>query len=469
MLQGKHDNNWQDELEIGGLDVKDEPFDFDNEIDFITAVDDGIEDVGSAHDFDTSAFEETYIGELARGGDQPVPRISIQVFCERAETAQLMQSASTDRRIAKATVTVSMGGMNAAIDFYQTQAVPNLIIVESTAPSQALLTQLDQLASLCDDGVKVILIGQANDIGLYRELLRRGVSEYLVPPLQPLQIIRAISSLYIDPSKPFLGQTIVFVGAKGGTGSSTVAHNVAWCMAEHARVNTTLVDLDLSFGTTGLDFNVDSANTVAEALEAPERIDDVLLDRLLTRFTERLTLFTAPSVLDKQFDIHQEAYEVLIDGVRRGVPFVVIDMPHVWSDWSKHTLINADEVVIVCEPDLAGLRNAKNIFDQVKSVRANDSLPKIVLNKVGMPKRPEIPVKDFGSAIGAEPILVLPFDPLLFGTAANNGQMVAEVGPQSKCLEGFDYLAASFTGRAPQKKEKTSVFDKLKSLKFGQG
>lgn len=462
MIIGKSQEKWED------LTIAEEPFEFDDGIDFVTPLDDHASPL-QAGDFDTSAFEETYIGELARGGDQPVPRISIQAFCERPETAQLMQSASTDRRIAKANVTVCMGGISAAIDFYSSQPVPNLIIVESLAPAGALVQQLDQLAALCDEGVKLILIGAANDISLYRELTRRGVSEYLVPPLQPLQLIRTISSLYVDPTKPFLGQTIAFVGAKGGVGSSTIAHNIAWCMAEHAQVNTTLVDLDLSFGTTGLDFNTDPGTGVIDALETPERVDDVFLDRLLTRHTDRLTLFTAPASIERDFNVESHAYEVVIDGVRRGVPFVVLDLPHLWSDWMRKTLVTADHVVLVCQPDLAGLRNAKSLYDMIKQTRPNDAPPKIVLNMVGVPKRPEIPVKDFANAIGAEPILVLPYDPLLFGTASNNGQMICDIGPQSKCAEGFDYLAYSFTGRALEVKEKkSSLLSKLKFLKQGK-
>lgn len=450
MLKGKKQDNWEE------MALADVPFELDGDLDFVNSsgqpgISSGPSSVG---DFDTSAFEETYIGELARGGDQPVPRISIQVFCERPETAQLVQSASTDRRIAKATVTVSMGGLQGAIDFFQNQSLPNLIIVESMAPATALIAQLDSLASLCDDSVKVILIGEANDIGLYRELIRRGVSEYLVPPLQPLQIIRTISSLYVDPTKPFMGQTIAFMGAKGGVGSSTIAHNVAWSMAEQMRVNTTLVDLDLSWGTTGLDFNTDPAGTVIDALEMPDRVDDVFLDRLLTRHTDHLTLFTAPSSIDREFEVDAESYEVVIDGVRRGVPFVVLDMPHVWNRWVRKTVLNADHVVIVCQPDLAGLRNAKSLYDMVKIGRPNDAAPKIVLNMVGVPKRPEIPVKDFAAAIGVEPLLVLPYDPLLFGTAANNGQMIADVGPQSKCAEGLTFLAQNITGKATEVKEK---------------
>lgn len=447
----------------------DEPFELDSDLEFLSPNSGGRTSLSSGNgDFDTAAFVETYVGELARGGDQPVPRISVQVFCERPETAQLMQSASTDRRIAKAHVTVSMGGLLGAIEYFRNQASPNLIIVESLAPPAALVQQLDELAGSCEPGVKVILIGESNDIGLYRELIRRGVSEYLVPPLQPLQLIRTISGLYVDPTKPFLGRTIAFVGAKGGTGSSTIAHNVAWCMAEHTRVNTTLVDLDLAWGTTALDFNNDPATGVADALETPERVDDVLLDRLLTRHTDHLTLFTAPASLEREFEITPEAYETVIEGVRRGVPFVVLDLPHVWSRWMRQTLMQADEVVIVAQPDLAGLRNAKNIFDMIKIGRPNDAAPKVILNMVGVAKRPEIPVKDFADALGVEPVLVLPYDPQLFGTASNNGQMLSDVNPQSKCSEGMDYLAQLFTGRMPEAKPKSSIFSKFSSLKLGK-
>ena len=85
-----------------------------------------------------------------------------------------------------------------------------------------------------------------------------------------------------------------------------------------------------------------------------------------------------------------------------------------------------------------------------------------VLNNSYCPSCGEIPLKEFSAALGIEPLLVLPYEPQLFGTASNNGQMISDLSPQSKCSEGFDYLAANITGRAPARKEKSSVFDKLK-------
>ena len=328
-----------------------------------------------------------------------------------------------------------------------------------------MLAQIDALAELCDPNIRVLVIGAMNDVQLYRQLVARGVSEYLVPPFQPTQLIQSISALYVDPERPFMGRSVAVVGAKGGVGSSTIAHNLAWSISENIQINTSLVDLDLSWGTTALDFNQEGNQTIADALGDPDRVDDTVLDRLLTKATERLSLFTAPSSLNSDFDFDEEAYDEVIDRVRRNVPFVVLDMPHIWSDWSRSTMTNADDVVVVCQPDLASLRNGKNIVDFLKNARSNDAPPKVVLNMVGVPKRPEIPVKDFAAAIGVEPSLVLPFEPNLFGQASNNGQMISETDPTSKSSVGIDHLAGLLTGRTVVEQQ-VSLLKKL--IKLGK-
>ncbi len=410
-------------------------------------------------------FDDVVQGELQRGGDQPVPRISIHSFCESADTAQLLQAAATDRRLAKAHSQVTFGGLAAAIEHYRSQPTPNLIVVETAQSHKELLRGLDALAALCDASTKVIVLGATNDIMLYRELMRRGVSEYLVSPLQPLQFIRTVAALYVDPEKPFVGRSIAVIGAKGGVGASTIAHNLAWCMAEHVQVNTTLVDLDLSFGTTALDFNQDSVQGVVEALASPDRVDDVVLDRLLSRVSAKLTLFTAPASLDRVFDYDLEAYEVVIERVRRGVPFVVLDLPHSWSQWVRQTLVNADDIVLVATPELAALRNTKNMIDMLRPLRRNDQVVKIVLNMVGVAKRPEIPVKEFGEALGLEPTLVLPYEPAVFGAATNNGQMISEAAGESRSAQGLEFLASVITGRQPEPKPKKSILSLPNFLK----
>ncbi len=411
-----------------------------------------------------SAGDEAKEPEL---GEQPVPRIAIHAFCEKPETANLIQQSASDRRLAKAHVTVKMGGVQSAVDYFAANPTPELIIVESLKSGQVLLDQIDALAEVCEPGVKVIVVGAVNDIQLYRDLMKQGVSEYLVPPFTPLNVIRTVSNLFVDPSAPFVGRVVACIGAKGGVGSSTIAHNMAWSVSEKLQANTTLVDLDLSFGTAGLDFNQDPNQGIADALTNPDRVDTVLLERLLSKCTERLGLFAAPGTLDQEYEVDPEVYERVIQQIRGTVPFVVLDLPHTWSKWVKQTILNADDVVIVATPDLASLRNTKNMIDLVRAARPNDAPPQVVLNQVGVVNRPEIPVKDFAEALGVEPALVLPYDPKLFGVAANNGNMLYEINAKSKAAEGILHLASALTKRevseGATKGSKSSLFSFMRS------
>jgi pilus assembly protein CpaE len=378
---------------------------------------------------------------------RPIPRISIQAFGETAGFAETIAAASADRRMSRAHIKVHMGGIAAASELYATAPTPNLILVETSLPRDRLVAELDRLAAVCDSGTKVVIVGQTNDVELYRELSRRGVSEYLVGPVGVLQIIATVADLYSDPKSEPLGRTVAFVGGKGGAGSSTVSHSVAFALSRSLGGDVVLADLDLAFGTAGLDFNPDPAQGIAEAIHSPDRLDETLLDRLLSRCSEHLSLLAAPATLDRTFDFGETAMEPVIDIAQANVPMVVLDLPHVWSGWVKRTLIAADEIVLTVEPDLANLRNAKNLLDLLRQARQNDAVPHLVVNRVGMPKRPEIKVDEFAKALGIEPLAIIPFDAALFGNAANNGRVVAEVDGKSAAATAFEKIARAVSGK----------------------
>ena len=395
--------------------------------------------------------------------ERPVPRISIHAFCEFLDTGAALQRAGADRRLAKAHLSVQLGGISAAIDHYHGQVTPNLLIVETRLTGQQALDELDRLAGVCDPQTKVVVVGRVNDVELYRELMRRGASEYLVAPLNPLQLIEVISGLYVDREAAPIGRIITFVGARGGVGSSTLAHNVGWYIAEKLKIETAIVDFDLPYGTAGLDFNEESTQGVADALSAPERLDDVLLDRLLVKAGDHLSLFTAPAMLERDYDAPNEAYESVLDAVRQTTPCVIADLPHTWTPWIRNAMISADDIVVVASPDLTSLRNAKNIVELVRTNRPNDNPPRLILNMIGVPKRPEIPAKDFAETLSIQPSALINFEPALFGQAANNGQMLLDVQPKSVVAQNIHTLAELLTGRQQQaKKSNVSLFSRLK-------
>ena len=215
-------------------------------------------------------------------------------------------------------------------------------------------------------------------------------------------IVSVVSSIFVDPEAEPIGRSIAFIGAKGGVGSSTIAHNVAWAMSTLFKSEVVVADLDLAFGTANINFDQDPAQGIAEAVFSPERIDEVYLDRLLTQCAEHLSLLAAPSTLDRVYDFDPDAFPQLIDTAQRSAPLLVLDVPHIWTGWTKNTLVEADEVVITATPELANLRNTKNLVDMLKQLRPNDEPPKLILNQVGMPKRPEIAPADFAEPLGID-------------------------------------------------------------------
>jgi pilus assembly protein CpaE len=400
----------------------------------------------------------------AGAGEQhiaPVPRVSIQAFCEMPDLANSVQAAAGDRRMVRAHVKVQMGGLAAAIEAYRGAATPNVIIIEHNGHGSELIAGLDRLAEVCDAGTKVVVVGRLNDIILYRELVRRGISDYLISPLAPIDVVRAVSHLFASPESEPVGRVIAVIGAKGGVGASTVAHNVAFAIARNLSLDTVIADLDLPFGTAGLDFNQDPPQGLADAVFAPERVDNNFVERLLSKCADHLSLLAAPATLDREYDFGSDTFDPVVDSLRSSVPYIILDVPHMWTGWAKRALVSSDEVLIVTAPDLANLRNAKNLFDFARGARPNDRPPYYLLNQIGMPKRPEVRVTDFAKALEAEPLAAIPFEPHLFGTAANNGQMIAEVSPKHKTAETFLSIAKSLTGRAEAKKQKRDLLSPL--------
>ncbi|RIY00957.1 CtpF protein [Aureimonas flava] len=388
---------------------------------------------------------------------RPIPRISVQAFCETPEVAGVIEAAGADRRMSKAHLRVHTGGIRAAAEHYASAPTPNLVILESQFAPAELLAELDTLAEVCDPGSKVVVVGHCNDVSLYRELTRRGISEYVLAPISLSELVGLVSQLFAAPDAAPLGRSVGFVGAKGGVGSSTVSHNVAWSIGKLFASDVVLADLDLPFGTANINFDKDPAQGVAEAVFSADRLDEVFLDRLLAKCADHLSLLAAPSTLERTYDFEPEAFTPLIEAAQRGTPSVVLDLPHAWNDWTRSVLQRIDEIVIVATPDLANLRNAKNLVDTLKRLRPNDVPPRLVLNQTGMPKRPEIDPQEFAEPLGLAPLATIAFDPAVFGTAANTGRMVCEAEPKHPSVEAFAEIAHAVTGRNPAKRAQKSA------------
>ena len=286
--------------------------------------------------------EESLIDTGSRADEfeqmRPLPRISVQAFCESEDVIATMNACAEDRRMARVHFRTVTGGIETATTMFASSPTPNLIILENLAPPHELMVQLGELAEVCDPSTKVVIVGHDNDVHLYRDLIRQGISEYIIAPVSLADMINVISAIFIDPDAEPLGRTLAFVGAKGGVGSSTVAHNCAWGISNLFSTEVILADLDLAFGTANINFDQDPPQGIAEAVFSPERLDDVFLDRLLAKCASHLSMLAAPSMLDRTYDFSAGTFEPVLEIVQRSAPVAVLDLPHIWAGWSQAVL-----------------------------------------------------------------------------------------------------------------------------------
>jgi pilus assembly protein CpaE len=391
----------------------------------------------------------------------PVPRISIQAFCASADTAAAMQAASEDRRMTKAHLKVQMGGIAAATEAYRASATPNVVIIESEGRGEELLNGLDSLAEVCDAGTRVLVIGHLNDIVLYREMVRRGVSDYLIAPIGTIDVIRSVSGLFYAADAKPVGRTLAVVGAKGGVGASTVAHNIAWASRGRPSRRRRRPTSTCRSGPPGLDFNQDPPQGIADAVGSPDRIDTGF------RRSPALEMHRSPQLCSPRpprstrsmtsargvrLDLRRAARDRAVHRARRAACVDRLGQAH--ADRRRR------------HPDRRGARSREPAQhqepDRPAARRAPERQPPAILPQHG--RRAEAArdqAADFAKALEFDPIASIPFEPQLFGTAANNGQMIAEVSSGHRAAETFRTLAQTLTGRTEVKRRAPSLLTPL--------
>jgi pilus assembly protein CpaE len=392
-------------------------------------------------------------------------KVDIHVFLHDAAARPAVEQVLTDRRLAKTRASYHQGGLAAAAATYENEPSPGLLIIESHDAPAEIFAQLEQLSEMCRPETELILLGVHNDVALYRQLARRGIREYIPAPVDPAQLLDAVLTVCTGGQDIKQGRVIAFIGASGGVGSSTIAGNVAFQLAKVYDDEAALVDLDLAFGTVGLDFNMDSPQTAAQALAQAERLDDQMIERFLVRHSDNLALLTAPADGDTGSDVDAAAVDRLIETLRRNAAWVALDLPHSWSGWVRHVLDAADDIVITAVPTLASLRNAKIAADALNARRRNDAPVRIVLNHVGGAPKTDIPTKDFAGTLGVKPTILVPHEPGLFAQAANSGRPLGELSRAQRVLDPLAHLATTVSARPrPDRRGRAGTPDLLRRL-----
>ena len=388
-------------------------------------------------------------------GLPPLPAINAHFFAETPQGEALFQRVVADRHLRRVHAEIHAGGIAGAIAAYAQAPTPELLVVESSAAQDELLRQLEALAEVVVQGTRVVLVGHVNDLFLYRRLIAEGLHDYLAMPMPPEQLVNSLAQLFLADPNARVGRVISFMGAKGGVGSSVIAHNVAWLLANEHKINTVVTDLDLAFGTAAIDFGVGAAQTVADALSSADRLDEAMIDKLLHSCSEHLKLLAAPCALDEVVPIEEQTLNLMLDLLRQIIPLTILDLPSDWDGWMRAAIVQSESVVITATLELAALRNTKVLADNIRQLRPNEKPPLLVLNQAGMGKRPEVPAEKFAETVGLKDYIIVPFDEVTFGTASLEGSMVVQQAPDSEAARAMARIAAH-VANLPQKAESKS-------------
>lgn len=387
------------------------------------------------------------------GGMRPsigrLPAMTCDAFATTERTKNALQMMQSSRHLSRVRCQLMHGDLAAAITAYSGSDSPDLLIVEVGDDAAEVFRHLEALADLCRVDTELVLIGPSNDITLYRALTRQGVADYLQTPVTAPLVVTALFELFRDPDKVNLGKVHAFLGARGGAGASSIAHNAAWMMGEQARAQSILVDVDSQFGTAALCLNRSPEQDIVGAIANSEKLDDQKLERLLINYDDQLRLLAGPLTPHKDFDLDPEAFAYAMDLVRVLSPNVVLDLPSTLGPLTRKALYLADEVVLVATPDLASLRNTRSLVELLNTIRIGENKPRLVLNQINQPKRPEIKPADFVKALGLEDPILLPFDAAKYGAADNNGTLVVQHRQNRAQRLSYGKLASALSGMSP--------------------
>ncbi len=377
-------------------------------------------------------------------------RPALRAFVAHAETRQMVEKAAIE--LALDSFHVAHGTVADAIRVFGVERSPRLLVVELDG-SDTPLERVDELAEVCEPGTAVVVLGRANDVGLFRELLRRGVSDYLVVPVPWPVLLRSLGDALEgrEPARRTMrgGRTVLVFGARGGVGVTRLATLLAHRLATLRRRRVALFDLDPTFGDVALAFDLDPSPALREVFEDPARADGLWVERAGRTVGDALWIFAAEEPLDAWPPAPAGGLPAVAEALRRRFHYVLFDCPVRPVETLTAALEQSDLAFLVCEATLAGIRDVLRLLRHASEVNASCHVY-LVLNRPGARRGGGIDRGDFARAVGRDVDFVLPFDPAI-AEAADRGRPPARLARASaRVLDAMvERLAGTATAESP--------------------
>jgi pilus assembly protein CpaE len=339
------------------------------------------------------------------------------------------------------------GGAEAALEAVRADGAPALLLVDLGGSADPL-DAIDMLIAVCGHATRIVALGLQNDVGLYRQLIERGVSDYLVKPIQSQMLLDALNATpraeRNEPAPAKAARVAAILGARGGVGATSIAISTAWSMAKDKRQRIVLLDLDLHFGSLALSLDLEPGRGLREILTNPSRVDSLLVRSAMSKASEGLRILAAEEPLDDIPALDPAGLDALLADLANATDWVVIDVPRTMDAVSRRALAVADTIGIVCELTLPAMRDTQRLLSMIGTMRP-DARTMVIANRVGgVPG--EIGVADFERGIGAGIDFSVAADNKGAFAAAERGKALIEVTRDSKNAAELKRLAVALSG-----------------------
>jgi len=345
--------------------------------------------------------------------------------------------------------------LDAALRRIHEGSSPRVLVID-LSESPAPISELSAARAVGGADLKIVALGTVNDVGLYRDMIAAGATDYLVKPPGREQLTAAFEKNHGGGGTGGLGQVIAFLGSRGGVGTTTAAVSCAWVFAEDRKERTALVDLDLHFGTVALNLDSDPGTGLCEALEQPSRIDALFVDRAMVKASETLRILASEAAVGETLMIDAGAIDVLLYELRRKFTWIVIDLPRWVTPTQRLVLAAASRVVIVCERSLAGLRDTIRLQTLLREHAPQAQVMMVDAGASG--ERATVGKAEFEKAVGKALDATLSHDAKSAAAATNAGQPLPMAAPRSPIVRELEQLIAAIAGTAETQKRKIFGF-----------
>ncbi len=354
----------------------------------------------------------------------PVPRRNFIGFVSDQASAELLHEALAPA-FPKGNE-LHVVGFRAALNLLAGMKTPEIVLIDLTG-EMLPLNAMQDLAEVVEPGTTILAIGENRDMSFYREATRgMGVREYLHKPLTKEKIeqhfLASITSGQRNLAAPRGGRMIAVAGVRGGVGCSTIAANLAWVIGMELRRHTVLLDADLHTGTAALALNVQPTNGLRTALEVPDRVDQLLIERAAQPAGERLHILAAAEPLDSIAGYAVGAGAMLCKALTMRYNFIIADVGTRPMPFARDLQFLAQQLIIVLDPTMLAIRNLEKI---ARMAHGPTQSPKriLVLNHAG--RAGGLSQSTMEQALGLSFDAAIPDLPRVLSKAAHFGEPAA--------------------------------------------